>query len=87
MLGVASCQKNEIHAIPEQISRVDDKVAIKDYDKLTKYLSISFGQDESKIKFDVGDQSFFVPNTKFKIPLSVVRVRYELANEYKIKFE
>lgn len=79
---VISCKKDEK---PIQKTKSTTQATIRDYDKIVRYLAITLDVPQDMIKYDQKEENFYVPNTVFRESLNSVQLRYDNANEYKLK--
>lgn len=79
----SSCKKEKIAVVKQ----LEPKVQIQNYDRLVKFVSVVKYVTINEVKFDNSKQEFYIPGTLFRASLSETQKYYDLANEYKFKYE
>lgn len=79
---MGSCEKDEV--AQKQSTSV---ASIDNYDKLHRFVSISFNIAPEDLEFDAKNQEFMKSGTEFKLTLTEVQDLYSKANVYKYHHE
>jgi len=80
----AGCKKDKKIKTETELKKKEN---IPNYDKMVKFLSVVLNVSKERIIYNEEEMFFFIPNTPFKESLSVVKFRYDEANEYKLTYE
>lgn len=78
-----SCKKkNEV-----PLEQIESKALIPNYDKLAKYVSVSFNTEVENVRFDIEKQEFYLIGKPSRVSLEEVLRYYDKANVYKAIYE